>query len=122
MVFVGIAVRGRGVVTDVYTYTTMPNWHYVVVDGRIHCLGGGNAIAIEMPRKPRDKVYITQTAEAVYVNRFLWTGKDIRIKDSVANTGGILSDATNVSKYIVMLILDGKIINFAKDSELEVEL
>lgn len=111
----------RGVVTDVYAYTSMPNWYYVVVDGRIHCMGGGNAIAIEMPRAPRKKIYVVQSAEAVYKNRHNLFGKEIFIKDA-PHVRGILSDASQSSKYVVVLILDGKIINFSLDAELSVEL
>lgn len=79
-------------------------------------------VAYHMPKLPPKKVYVTHTAYSVYRNRFNWAGHDIRIKDSVDNFGGILSDCSRPNKHTVVLVLDGKIINFATDAELDVEL
>jgi hypothetical protein len=112
-----------GIVTDMWTAPSQPGWYMVVVDGRLHCIGGKTKANIHMPRKPetQPRHFFKIAIEGLFIARHGYYGKAIRYEPDAADIGTFTAMTEGKAKSYVVVV-DGNIIHFARDAYVWVEL
>lgn len=113
-----------GVFTDAWTARER-GWYMLVIDGKMHCVGGKTPANIHMPKEAQPKMFIKQKADTVRFGLKSYKGRYVKLEtgdDEGPVWGGVLTDATKRSDRTCILVLDGQIYTFANDTEVLVEI
>lgn len=112
----------EGAFTDGKPDPTQKGWHVVVIDGRVHEIGGKTAVTIQCPKPPGPRVFAKYTVKNLYEMRYIHTNKTLRNDGEIVDLGKFTDIAPGRNQFVYTVVIDGKIINYAADAVVWVEL